>query len=107
MSDDENLRSYFHNHAPPFPSPPEDEWQRIQARIQGAQRRQPSKVWFYVSAVSLSAAAFVAFVQFQSLAREDENWLDKDDFSYQDPNEEPSAGSYRDWLWLAEHVGEP
>ncbi len=107
MSDDEKLRNYFHSHAPALPSPPADEWQRIQARIEETQRRQPRKAFFYISAISLSAAAFMAFLQFRSLAREDEIGLDKDDLNFQDPIEEPSTGSYRDWLWLAEHVGEP
>ncbi|WP_141733046.1 hypothetical protein [Oligoflexus tunisiensis] len=97
------LHDYLKKHQPPVPPAPADEWQRILARTRKDRKTRAHRVWLYASAMTLSAAALMAFLNFRP-APEMEVWLEPEDVFYQERTEIRERGAYHDWLWLAEQV---
>lgn len=88
-----------------MPAAPADEWTQILARTQAQTSSRQHRTWLYISAVTLSAAGLMAFLNFSRPTREAELRLDIEDVIYRERNDSPQSGAYHDWLWLADHVG--
>ncbi len=98
------LHDYLKKHRPAVPPAPRDEWQRIVARTQAQAPSKPRRVWYYLSAATLAAAGFLAFVKFTPEPLESNALLEPDDLFLQ--VEASDRGAYQDWLWIADQVAE-
>ena len=98
------LHAWLKKRKPTPPPAPADEWQQILLRVRQDRIDRKNRVWYYVSAVTLSAAGLLALVHSSTPPRDADTRLDVEDVYYHEKNEGPESGAYRDWLWLADSV---
>lgn len=98
------LHDYLKKNKPVVSPVPADEWQRIVARTRAHTKSKSNPVWYYVSAATLAAAGFMAFLKFTPQASEPDALLEAEDLIYQ--VEASDRGAYQDWLWIADQVAE-
>ena len=97
------LHEYMKKHEPAVPKAPVDEWSQIVTRTRQDTAMRQNRAWIYLSALTLSAAAFLAFIQFQPSGGNDAR-LEIEDVIYREKAELMDRGAYGDWLWLADSV---
>jgi hypothetical protein len=96
------LQEYLKKHRPPVPPAPVDEWSRILARTRMEAKSKKQRLWYYVSAATLSAAGWMAFVNFAPRASEPEFRWEQEDMIFQ--VETVEQGAYQDWLWMTDQL---